>query len=373
MNAKSAFPKQIALYLPQFHPIPENDNWWGKGFTEWTNVGKARPLYPGHYQPHIPADIGYYDLRVPETREAQASLAAQYGVDGFCYWHYWFGDGKRLLEMPIEEVISTQTPDFPFCLGWANHSWEAKNWSTQKSKNKVLIEQRYPGSEDCEAHFRCVLRAFKDSRYIRIENKPVFLIWDPLAIPNTSEYLETWKNLAKKEGIPDIYFIGFTFFSKNVSAIYQSGFDRVLYDALFEARNSDGPLLLTAKKIIRELFGLPIRLPYSKYTSVLLRKVVTHGLLPCILPNYDHTPRSGKRGVVLESSPRQFEKLLRSIYKLIVNGTLDVPIIFIKSWNEWGEGNHLEPDLKYGHRFLLALKSATHEELRKQKNNFGSW
>lgn len=153
----------IAFYLPQFHPTPENDLWWGKGFTEWTNVGKARPLFRGHYQPKVPADLGYYDLRVPETRKAQAEMAREYGIEGFCYWHYWFGNGRELLDFPFKEVLKSGEPDFPFCLGWANHSWEDKQFN-KEGNSKILMEQQYPGDTDYTEHFYSLLPAFKDPR-----------------------------------------------------------------------------------------------------------------------------------------------------------------------------------------------------------------
>src|SRR6266498_1716919 len=156
----------IAFYLPQYHPIPENDEWWGKGFTEWTNVAKARSLYRGHRQPNLPADLGFYDLRLAESRFAQAELAQKYGIEAFCYWHYYFGNGKRLLERPFQEVLSSKKPDFPFCLAWANQTWTGI-W--HGSPNKILIEQIYPGLEDFKQHFYQVLPAFTDDRYLRID------------------------------------------------------------------------------------------------------------------------------------------------------------------------------------------------------------
>ena len=170
MNNK---PRLIAFYLPQFHPIPENDEWWGRGFTEWTNVAKAVPLFRGHYQPHFPADLGFYDLRVPEVREAQAAMAKAYGIEGFCYYHYWFGHGRRLLERPFNEVLSSGKPDFPFCLCWANDTWTGI-W--HGAPNKVLIEQRYPGVEDYKAHFYALLDAFRDPRYMTVDGKKIFII-----------------------------------------------------------------------------------------------------------------------------------------------------------------------------------------------------
>ena len=197
--------KIIAFYLPQFHPIPENDKWWGKGFTEWTNVGKAKPLFRGHYQPRVPADLGYYDLRIPEVRESQANMAKSFGIDGFCYWHYWFGNGKRLLERPFNEVLQSGRPDFPFCLAWANQSWQGISHGIKNKK--ILIEQLYPGKEDYINHFNSLLPAFKDSRYIRINDKPVFVIYKPLDIPKIQEFILLWNNLALQNGLKGIFFI----------------------------------------------------------------------------------------------------------------------------------------------------------------------
>ena len=164
--------KVIAFYLPQFHPFPENDKWWGKGFTEWTNVGNAKKMFKGHYQPRVPADLGYYDLRLPQVREEQAELAKEAGVAAFCYWHYWFGNGKQLMDMPLQEVLRLGKPDFPFCLGWANHSWVSTNWNIEKSSfiPQTLMEQKYPGEQDIVDHFYKMLPAFKDKRYFRIHD-----------------------------------------------------------------------------------------------------------------------------------------------------------------------------------------------------------
>jgi lipopolysaccharide biosynthesis protein len=169
--------RSIAFYLPQFHPIKENNEWWGKGFTEWTNVGKARPLFKGHYQPRIPADLGYYDLRLDEVRVEQALMAKEFGIEGFCYWHYWFGNGRTLLERPFKEVLESGSPDFPFCLAWANETW--KGFAHGLKNRNVLIEQKYLGERDDTDHFYKVLPAFKDKRYIKVNSKPVFLIYKP--------------------------------------------------------------------------------------------------------------------------------------------------------------------------------------------------
>jgi lipopolysaccharide biosynthesis protein len=215
----------IAFYLPQFHPIPENDKWWGKGFTEWTNVKKAKPLFKGHYQPRVPADLGYYDLRMPEVREAQAQMAREAGIEGFCYWHYWFGNGKRLLERPFNEVLASGKPDFPFCLGWANESW--KGFAHGLKNRNLLIEQQYPGIDDYIAHFYAVLPAFKDKRYITVDGKPFFLIYKPLDNSEVIVFIETWHKLAKENGLSGIYFVGQLSDDENINQIMKTGVDAV--------------------------------------------------------------------------------------------------------------------------------------------------
>ena len=198
----------LAFYLPQFYPTLENDEWWEPGFTEWTNVAKAKPLFKGHYQPRIPRDLSFYDLRVPLVREKQAELAREAGIEGFCYWHYWFGNGKRLLSEVFREVVDTGKPDFPFCLCWANHSWYQKSWDSSKP-NKLLIEQTYPGREDYIAHFNEMLPAFKDKRYMRTsEGKLIFGIFSLYSVPDLEEFLSVWNDLAKEN-----HLAGFEFFA----------------------------------------------------------------------------------------------------------------------------------------------------------------
>ena len=196
--------RSIAFYLPQFHPIPENDEWWGKGFTEWTNVVKAKPLFKGHYQPKLPTELGLYDLRVPEVREQQANLAKEYGIEGFCYWHYWFGNGRRILERPFNEVLESGKPDFPFCLAWANETWTGI-W--HGLNNEILMEQTYPGQDDYIAHFNCLLKAFKDKRYMRVDDKPIFVVYRPNAIPDIKLFVDTFQEQAVQNGLKGVYLI----------------------------------------------------------------------------------------------------------------------------------------------------------------------
>ncbi|MBD9052246.1 MAG: lipopolysaccharide biosynthesis protein, partial [Holdemanella biformis] len=198
-------PKILALYLPQFHPFPENDEWWGKGFTEWTNVGKAKPLFRGHDEPRVPTELGYYDLRLPLIREQQAQMASEAGVTAFCYWHYWFGNGRRLLADVFHEVLESGKPNFPFCLAWANHTWRAVGCTTGVTSKAILMEQTYPGIDDAKAHFELLLKAFKDERYVKVDGKPYLFIFDPVALPQ--EYVECFKKMSVEAGFPGIYLV----------------------------------------------------------------------------------------------------------------------------------------------------------------------
>ena len=192
-------PRAIAVVLPQFHPIPENDAWWGKGFTEWRNVVKAAPQFPGHYQPRLPGELGFYDLRLPEARAAQASLAAEYGIGGFCYYHYWF-HGRRLLNRPMDEILRSGEPDFPFCMCWANESW-SRTW--QSSEHELLIAQHYSPADD-EAHIRFMLPFLRDRRYIRVEGKPLFIVYKADKLPEPQRTYELWRSIALKEGVGEL-------------------------------------------------------------------------------------------------------------------------------------------------------------------------
>lgn len=345
----------IAFYLPQFYPTPENDEWWGKGFTEWTNVGRAKPLFKGHYQPRVPADLGYYDLRVPEVREQQAQMAAEAGIDGFCYWHYWFA-GKRLLDKVFSEVVESKKPNFPFCLCWANHSWYAKTWNPQ-IPDKLLIEQTYPGEKDYEEHFYAMLTAFKDERYMKINDKLIFAVYDPLAIPNPNIFISTWNNLAIKNGLQGFHFIGFTFDSSKIDKIIKAGFNNVIIDyTLATYQYKTHPIIDFYERIKRKFFKIPRLRTYNQYVDCVLNNYqANQHTLPCIVPNFDHSPRSAYRGTIFtNSTPQKWEFLLKEIYKRVSQKEGE-KFIFIKAWNEWGEGNYLEPDLRYGKQYLEAL------------------
>ena len=348
----------LALYLPQYHPIPENDEWWGPGFTEWTNVAKARPLYKGHVQPNQPGDLGFYELRLEDTRCAQAALARQYGIDGFCYYHYWFGNGKRLIERPFEEVLKSQKPDFPFCLAWANQTWAGVWHGLDK---QVLIEQTYPGDDDHRTHFETLLPAFEDPRYIRIDGKPLFMIYDPSDLPGGKRTIDLWREFAIKAGLPGIYFIAQHADSAWPAA--QHGYDAFLNLRNFPKRRAWTPWSDPVKKIrgkALDVLGRPTIFDYKGAIDYFVPDDYASPLaIPCVIPNWDNTPRSGARGFVLEgSTPELFGQQVRKALRHARNKPGSEKILFIKSWNEWAEGNYMEPDRRHGHKYLEVFRDA---------------
>jgi len=373
----------IAFYLPQFHPIPENDLWWGKGFTEWTNVAKARPLFRGHYQPHIPGDLGFYDLRLPEARAAQAALARVSGIEGFCYWHYWFA-GKRMLERPFAEVLRTGEPDFPFCLGWANQTWSGI-W--HGAPGRILIEQTYPGPSDHEEHFHAILPAFHDPRYLRLREKPIFVIYRPSRLPRAAEFIDLWQNLAAKNGLTGIHFIAHEWFNEPHDYLSKGFGGAVFPDAFVASRmnawqravrlhdsyrkyRSEGsdPLRylrilvnaigFKARKHLSPIFAKPNVINYREAMLYFLDQAASEpSSYPCIVPNWDNSPRSGPRSVVLhDSTPELFRQHVRQALDLVIRKPFEDRIVFVKSWNEWAEGNYLEPDLRFGCAYLDVLR-----------------
>lgn len=347
----------IAFYLPQFHPTPENDEWWGKGFTEWTNVAKMRPLFRGHYQPRLPGELGFYDLRVPQVRAAQADLARQYGVEGFCYWHYWFA-GRRMLNMPFDEVLKSGQPDFPFCLAWANETWRGFFHGTGGQRN-VLVEQTYGGVEDYTAHFYAVLPALRDKRYITVDGKPLFMIYKPLASPEIPIFIDTWRRLAAQNGLSGIYFVGHIN-ENGISAddVLASGVDGVNPTRLFAynyQRSFFKRLLGQFNKIFR---GVRLVYPYSKVSRFFIDKTEDYrdNVYPSIVPCWDHSPRTGRRAfVVTGSTPALFASHVGSALDAVQSRDDEHKIIFIKSWNEWAEGNYMEPDAFWGRAYLENL------------------
>lgn len=375
----------IALYLPQFHPIPENDRWWGPGFTEWTNVAKAKPLYRGHTQPRIPADLGFYDLRMPEVREQQAALAREAGIEGFCYYHYWFG-GKQLLERPFNEVLAGGQPDFPFCLCWANHSWSNKTWNRQSNlqANSMLIEQTYPGEQDDIDHFMSVLPAFRDRRYITVDGKPLFILYNAWTHTRVKEWIATWRRLAEENGLPGLHLVcmcdsTLTFRMNpdgtrsrvipNVDSsadlfryILSLGFDAV--NSLGMRRGemlSEGRVRNLTKTVLRKA-GLPVGqfFDYSRTVrGFFAPEDRWENVYPTILPNWDRSPRAATLdGIYVHATPKAFEKHISHALDMIRDKQEEHRILILKSWNEWGEGNYVEPDLEFGHGWLDAIRHA---------------
>lgn len=355
----------LAYYLPQYHPIPENNEWWGNGFTEWTNVGKAKPLFPGHYQPHIPSDLGYYDLRVPETREAQAQMASEAGIEGFVYWHYWFGNGKRLLERPFNEVLASGKPDYPFALAWANEGWGGSFHGKIKG-GRTLIEQLYGGDVDYYEHFYSVLPAFKDKRYILIDGKPMFIIYKPDLIPDVKHFILLWRELAKSNGLPGLFFVGIGNILydridsvETLSRYKELGFDGMNSINMFE--NPYGICHRIKKRVFIRFFGLP---DIRRYNIEIMKDKLDgdYDVFPTVYPNWDHTPRTGSRGIcVVGTNPKKWRRAINMMLERIKGKPYERRILFVKSWNEWAEGNHLEPDMKFGKGYLTELKDALFE------------
>lgn len=342
----------IAFYLPQFHPIPENDKFWGKGFTEWTNVAKAKPLFRGHIQPFLPSDLGFYDLRVPEIREQQSQLAFNAGIEGFCYWHYWFGNGKRALESIFDEVLATGKPDYPFCLGWANESWTGK-W--HGLDNEIIFEQVYPGEQDHIEHFKLLLPAFLDKRYIKVDGRPVFLVYRPELIPAFKNFKLLWEAMALQSGLPGIYWIS----NGSGSGIdyLKNGFQGYAINNLSSIIESK----LKPKSLLRKLLYKFLRdkrltaLDYHEYCSFEKGRVLGPNEIPVVYPGWDSTPRLGRRGYVLtRTNPADFKDLLSSTISKIETRRPQEQLVFIKSWNEWAEGNVLEPSALFSTQFLQA-------------------
>lgn len=341
----------IAFYLPQFHPIPENDLWWGAGFTEWTNAAKTRPLFRGHYQPHVPSDLGFYDLRLPETRAAQAELARDHGVEAFCYYHYWFA-GRRLLERPFDEVLATGEPDFPFCLCWANASWTGV-W--HGNPGRVLMEQSYPGKEDYEAHFDFLLKAFRDPRYVTVDGKPLFIVYKPRDVPNVREVSLFLRELAQKAKLPGLYLVGVSHRDRWRPDTH--GFDAAVVQRLPGLTGHipwDIPLL----RLKARLGGH--RITIYDYRDLLdgfvPERTCEEAYLPCIIPCWDNTPRSGMSGLVIRNSePELFRQSVRKAVRNVSGKRPEHRLVFLKSWNEWAEGNYVEPDRRYGDAYLRAL------------------
>ena len=357
IEAQTVDVRLIAFYLPQFHPIPENDQWWGKGFTEWTNVAQAKPLFEGHYQPHIPADLGFYDLRLPEARIAQAELAKKYGIHGFCYYYYWFA-GKRLLNRPLDDVLASQTPDFPFCICWANENW-TRRWDGQA--HEILIAQEF-SDEQNQAFAESIVPILQDRRYIRIDGKPLLLIYRADIFPNALHTTNQWREIFRNHNVGEVHLaVALTCFSGLLSGLTdptQLGFDSAVQ---FAPHEIPAPETTPDEPTTPEFSG-----KFYDYKTTAVNAVATKNpkakVFLSAMPSWDNTARRKTAAhAFLNSNPQDYEFWLRgAIEKTRQRYSGDERIVFVNAWNEWAEGAHLEPDQKYGHSFLVATHQALH-------------
>lgn len=363
-------PRLISFYLPQFYPTPQNDEWWGPGFTEWTNVATARPRFRGHHQPHIPADLGFYDLRLPETREAQAALARQHGIHGFCYYHYWL-NGKRLLERPFNDVLSSKRPDFPFSLCWANHHW-TRAWDGLD--RQVLMKQEY-SPEDNRRHIDWLMQAFLDKRYIRVDGKPLFIIFKPQDIPGLGDMLDMWRAEARRGGLPGLYLCAMrTGFTESTDAeLLQQGMDSIVgfqpnWATFPVSGNLTNRLAAAAKKILPSsvFAALGRSVTASRildYKTIVDTNVATpwpqdYTMLPCVFPSWDNSARKAAAMIIQNDDPGKYQQWLEAAIAGVRRYDPEQRIVFINGWNEWAEGCHLEPDRRNGRAFLAATSRA---------------
>lgn len=353
-------PKTIAFYLPQFHRVPENDRWWGDGYTEWTAVKVAEKLYAGHNQPRVPLNNNYYDLLERDTMIWQAELMQKYCIDGMCFYHYWFEKGRRILEKPAENLLHWSDVRIPFCFCWANETWartwtkieNATSWVSKDGKqnrsdgNGVLLKQCYGREEDWEEHFQYLLPFFKDDRYIKVDEKPVFLIYKPQFIFPLWSMMQYFQMRAKENGLPGIYVIG-------MDEGLLPGMDATLI------RQPHYAIIDVITKY--RLTERPARCPYDKiWEEILNRKMRRGKVYLCGVVDYDDTPRRGKNGGILEeASPKKFYKYFKKLFQKSM--LLNNDFVFLNAWNEWGEGMYLEPDIAFGFGYLEAIKQVVTE------------
>ncbi|MGD0588773.1 MAG: glycoside hydrolase family 99-like domain-containing protein [Thermoplasmata archaeon] len=358
--------KVIAFYLPQFHEIPENNEWWGPGFTEWTNTRRSKPLFLGHYQPREPLNDNYYSLLDPSVQDGQAHLARKYGIDAFCYYHYWF-NGRRLLEQPFENMLKSGAPDFPFLLSWANEPW-SRAWNGRR--RDVIAPQSYGEENDWKQHFEYLAGAFRDPRYLRVDGKPIFVIYRPSHFKRCREMLEFWRRLAPEYGFEGLHLLHVlnTFEPRTVK-----GFDGVIELEPTYTISHDMPVSWVVGRYARAFRRLlardPGRIPDRSldrvdydlvWRRILARNPNRHGIRTYLgaFPDWDNSPRRGRRGTVFENStPASFEKYFLAQLKRTRSGQAD-GLIFINAWNEWAEGAYLEPDKRYEFAYLEALARA---------------
>jgi lipopolysaccharide biosynthesis protein len=342
-------PRLIAFYLTQYHPIPENDAWWGKGFTEWSNVTKAKPLFDGHDQPHLPTDLGFYDLRVRATRHEQIQLAKQFGIDGFCYHYYWFS-GTRLLNQPLDDMLADPASDMPFCLCWANENW-TRRWDA--AEHEILIAQRYLPDDDLN-FIKSLIPFFSDPRYIRTDGLPLLIVYRPQHLPDAKKTALFWREYCRSIGIGEIHLCAAL--THGNEDYMQFGFDSGVEFPPHNIRCRN-----VADKI---LFHQPFRGYVAEYPEIartyLERKYQHTNVFKGVFPSWDNTPRTGNRGVIiLGGTPDNYEFWLAETIRKTMGSFPDQErFVFINAWNEWAEGCHLEPDRKYQNQFLEATLRA---------------
>jgi lipopolysaccharide biosynthesis protein len=341
--------KLIAFFLTQFHPIPENDLWWGKGFTEWTNATAARPMFRGHYQPHLPADLGFYDLRLRETRRAQIAMAKEYGIDGFCYHYYWFS-GKRLLEQPLNDMLSDPESDMPFCLCWANENW-SRRWDA--AENEVLIAQKYLPDDDLN-FIKEMVHYFRDPRYIRHNGAPFLIVYRPSHLPNARKTIQTWRDYCSTVGFEKIHLC--CAFSHQNWDYEQFGFDSGVE---FPPHNMIRPSLHDHLDCVDGFKGYVFDCT-EVAEMYLARDYREFNGFRTVFPSWDNTARRKEIAAIgLNGTPENYERwLARAINQTKLDYPMQERFVFINAWNEWAEGCHLEPDKKYGRRFLEATARA---------------
>ena len=353
-------PKILAVYLPQFYENEDNDRWWGKGFTDWETVKSAEAYFPKHYEPKVPLNHNYYDLSQKETMLRQSRMAKKYGIYGFCFYHYYFKDGKTELELPAENLLKWPDIDMPFCFNWASESW-IRSWSKisgnvwteryesagEEIKNGILVEQEYGTYNDWIRHFEYLLPFFQDERYIRIDGKPVFIFYRPNDIQPLEEMIKCWRKAAVSAGFAGLYIIGAHLDTPNecldAAMIYEprNSINKLNNEGEVELRNGvrcfDSQKIWTALLQSNPLFG------YKTYF--------------CGVSGYDDTPRRGQSGeVIIHNSPKVFEKNLKKLIEKSIR--YENEYLFINAWNEWGEGMYLEPDMQDGYGYLEAVRNA---------------
>jgi hypothetical protein len=352
--------KIIAWYLPQFHEIEENDKWWGKGFTEWNNVKTAVPQFKGHEQPRVPLNNNYYNLLDAQTQVWQSDLAQKYGIYGFCYYHYW-SKGKMLLEKPAENMLLNKDITIPFCFSWGNHTWR-RTWGTYSKE--VLWEQEYGDKEDWDAHFKYLLPFFSDERYIKEDNRPLFVIFQPENVHKLKKFTEYWNQLAIRHGWNGICFISQ---DTKCDVTKYKALENFTYNIEYQPNRAKFELLNKPSNLFKRLvykLNLPfaflkITFDYDRLWNIILKqKPISEHAIPGAFVDWDNTPRYGKYGTVcLKMTPEKFEKYLsKQIWR--AENVYKSQYIFLFAWNEWGECGYLEPDERNKYKYLEAVKNA---------------